>query len=432
MNKILLIVRREFFSRVSKRSFIMMSILGPILIAFFTIMAIKLRQQQPTQKVIVIDKHHLLNESLKNSDWCTYEYQEEDINDEKFKNSKYDILLFVNKKFASNATIEAFYKETPSGYVRAELTKQLENRLERLKLDKVGIDREAYASIQTPVILKDNHIDGKLVQLKDDRGSVGFIFGFIIFFFIFNYGVMVMRGVLEEKSNRIVEVVVSSVKPVQLMLGKIIGIGLTAFCQFLIWTIMTVALLGFFKEDVFPDKYNPEKIAQNQTAVEVSTTDSTSIFPVNDLAELIYNQINIEYILFALFFLIVGYLMYAAIFAAIGSIVDSDTDTQQFLIPVTLPLLFSFYVAFQTIQDPNGDLATWFSIIPFTAPVVMMTRIATGAMVENAWQVYLSMGLMVITFLAMTYLAAKIYRTGILMYGKKNGYKEVWKWLFYK
>jgi ABC-2 type transport system permease protein len=263
--------------------------------------------------------------------------------------------------------------------------------------------------------------------------------GILIYFFIFLFGSQVMRGVIEEKTNRIVEVIISSVKPFQLMMGKITGIGLVGLTQFLLWVILTgtIVTIGISS---FSSKIKPgtasEQLMQSQTrgmaAMQLPNAADSSKVTGGQSNEAIAAIESIDFpvmICMFLFFFLFGYLLYAALFAAVGSAVDSEADTQQFMLPLTVPLILSIIMAQYVIQEPQGPVAFWLSIIPLTSPVIMMIRIPFGV---PYMQIVLSMALLVGGFLGATWLASKIYRTGILMYGKKVSYRELWKWLKYK
>ncbi len=263
----------------------------------------------------------------------------------------------------------------------------------------------------------------------------------MIFFFIFFFGSQVMRGVIEEKVSRIIEVIVSSVKPFQLMMGKIIGVGLTGLTQFLIWSILSAMLITGLKAAFFPElnQTPTEQVVSSDLFGQgasgenlVNRSAETEASSEMDMAQEIFaslKSINAGVMIGSfLFFFIFGYLLYAAMFAVIGSAVDNETDTQQLIFPVILPLVLGLYVMISAINNPDNALSFWFSIIPFTSPVVMMVRIPFGV---PWWQLALSGSLLIGTFLGMTWVAGKVYRTGILMYGKKNSYKEIWKWLRY-
>jgi ABC-2 type transport system permease protein len=269
---------------------------------------------------------------------------------------------------------------------------------------------------------------------------LAYLGGFLMYMLVFIFGSQVMRGVIEEKTSRVVEVIVSSVKPVQLMLGKIVGVALVGLTQFLIWIFLMVATVGVLKSTVLKKtditeitQNLPQNIMnQNDLPGAVSTEQAAQVSPrLAEFSRLFDNAMNQNWLLIIIcfiFYFITGYLLYASVFAAIGSAVDNETETQQFMLPVTIPIIIGLMVAMGTMQNPESSLSFWFSIIPLTSPIVMMARIPFTV---PGWQIALSMGLMVITFLAFVWGAAKIYRTGILMYGKKSSWKELWKWLRY-
>ena len=247
--------------------------------------------------------------------------------------------------------------------------------------------------------------------------AIGFISGLLIYIFIFMYGTMVMRSIIEEKTNRIVEVIISSVKPFKLMMGKIIGVSLIGLTQFLLWICFT-SLLFFIVQGYFDN------------ITEIEATQETEIQSMMLEGLMYLNNINLVEILFAfLFYFLGGYLMYGSLFAAIGSAVDAEADSQQFILPVTIPLILSFILIQPIMESPDSSLAFWMSIIPLTSPIVMMVRIPFGV---ADWELLLSIVVLIGSFILSTKIAAKIYRTGILMYGKKINYKELWKWLRYK
>jgi ABC-2 type transport system permease protein len=265
---------------------------------------------------------------------------------------------------------------------------------------------------------------------------VGYASGFLIYLFIFLFGSQVMRGVIEEKSNRIIEVIISSVRPFELMMGKIIGVAGVALLQFILWTGMTFMLVTLGREAFFPElsKQRPDKVLE-QNIMHTSASPSrlaVESSPANEgeiSARIVFDAIkNIDFVVILssfVFFFLGGYLLYGALFAAIGSLADNEADTQQFMLPVTIPLILAIYVMISTINNPDSALSFWFSIIPFTSPIVMMVRIPFGV---QYWELALSMALLVAAFVFFTWFSAKIYRTAILMYGKQISYKEIWKW----
>jgi ABC-2 type transport system permease protein len=317
---------------------------------------------------------------------------------------------------------------------------------------KPGGDTSAI-DLMSETILKNIKTDVKITTYKTGDGGkeqksfteltmvIGYVGSIMIYMFIFMFGAQVMRGVIEEKTNRIVEVLVSSVKPFQLMMGKIVGVALVGLTQFLLWIAFTFIIITAV-QSAFPQQF--KKTQSQQTAITGKSValpnESASQSPNavtadtgnDDLNEIFeaFSSINLPVMIGSfLFFFLFGYLLYGALFAAIGSAVDNETDTQQFMLPVTVPLILSLVVAQTVIQNPESPIAFWLSMIPLTSPVIMMVRIPFGV---PTWEIALSAVLLVLGFLGTTWLAAKIYRTGILMYGKKSNYKELWKWIRYK
>jgi ABC-2 type transport system permease protein len=268
--------------------------------------------------------------------------------------------------------------------------------------------------------------------------ALAYIFGLLMYMLVFIFGSQVMRGVIEEKTSRVVEVIISSVKPIQLMLGKIVGIALVGLTQFLIWIFLTMAIVTVIRGTILNKTDMTEitqSVPQNLMSDNMTVTESQAAAQLSpelaELSKLFDNAMSQPWglILFSfIFYFITGYLLYASVFAAIGSAVDNETETQQFMLPVTIPIILALMVAIGTMQNPESSLSLWFSMIPLTSPIVMMARIPFGV---PYWQLAVSMGLMIVTFMLFVWMAAKIYRTGILMYGKKTSWKEMWKWLRY-
>jgi len=258
---------------------------------------------------------------------------------------------------------------------------------------------------------------------------------------VFIFGAQVMRGVIEEKTSRVVEVIISSVKPIQLMMGKIVGIALVGLTQFLIWIVLTGGIAGLLKSTMLSD-VNLSEISQsvpqnmmasgdNQAAASEAVAQASVSPELLEFSKMFDSAMNQPWLLIIvsfIFYFITGYLLYASVFAAIGSAVDNETETQQFMLPVTIPIILALMVAMGTMQNPESSISFWFSMIPLTSPIVMMARIPFGV---PLWQIGVSMLLMIVTFAAFVWMAAKVYRTGILMYGKKTSWKEMWKWLRY-
>ena len=440
MGKISLIIEREYLTRVKKKSFIIMTFLGPLLMAGIFIGAIFLSlAEEGTQKIIVVDEVELFHD-LPSSSNVQFDYTTQSIEEVKknFHQSDYNAILYIPFNILKGNTVMLFFKKQPGFGVLKYVDSKLESKIEDVKLSLNKIDKASYLAIKTDLNITTISFkeQGKEEKSNKEAGFVGLFFAILIYMFIFLYGVQVMRGVIEEKTSRIVEVIISSVKPFQLMLGKIIGVALVGLTQFLLWIMLTTGIIAIAQTFILKDKYNVEQISNmnmsSQLLKETQQQNQQVKLDSNDVMELV-QRINFPYMLgLFIFYFLGGYLLYSALFAAIGAASDSDSDTQQFMLPVTIPLIFGFVVAQMSIQNPDGPAAVWFSIIPLTSPVVMMVRIATVPFEALFWDLILSMVLLVLGFLFITWIAAKVYRTGILMYGKKVNYKEIWKWMFYK
>ncbi len=454
MNKIFLIIRREYLTRVRKRSFIVMTILGPLLMAASIVVPIYLAtRNDETKTVAVLDETGIFYEKFKDSDNIRFHYLVSDIATAKanFSKSNDHALLFIPKTEVTFPTNAILYSEKSvsinvTSYIRNVMSKQIEElklqaQLKELQTDKkepVVID-DIMRSIKTSVDINTMKIgeDGKESKSYTEINmALGMFAGILIYFFIFLFGAQVMRGVIEEKTSRIVEVIISSVKPFQLMMGKIIGVGLVGLTQFLLWVILTAGIVTVVTTTMTSrdgKKATTEQILNQKTTInpDVSkeiASQNPSSGGMGDVMEAI-NSVNFPVMILAfIFFFVVGYLLYAALFAAIGGAVDSEADTQQFMFPVTIPLILSIVMAQFIIRDPDGPVAFWLSIFPLTSPVIMMIRIPFGV---PYIQVILSMVLLLLGFLGTTWIAGRIYRTGILMYGKKVSYREMWKWIKY-
>ncbi|NQV02007.1 MAG: ABC transporter permease [Bacteroidia bacterium] len=453
MKKILLIIRREYLTRVKKRSFIVMTILGPLLMAGIVIVPIYIATTtNETKQVGVIDESGLFYQKFKNSDNIRFHYLETDILSAKetFGNSDDYALLYIPETEIALPANAILYAGTQVNInVKSYIRNVMSKRIEEIKLEAqlrgltsedskpVNLD-DLLRSIKTSVDISTIKIgpDGHEEKSYTEVSMVLAFFGAIlIYFFIFMFGSQVMRGVIEEKTSRIVEVIISSVRPFQLMMGKIIGVALVGLTQFGLWVVFTfiiiTAVTSTFTGTTLPETASQQLLERPAGGFDPGqvinmTAESGQEQGVNEVMAAI-NSINFPVMIGSfLFFFLFGYLMYAALFAAIGGAVDSESDTQQFILPLTTPLILAIVVSQFIIQEPNGPMAFWLSLVPFTSPVVMMIRIPFGV---PMYEVALSMGLLLLGFLATTWIAAKIYRTGILMYGKKISYKELWKWL---
>lgn len=435
MNKISIIIQREYLSRVKKKSFLLTTLLVPLFfIAMYVgmIFLTKKSYEDTHANIYIYDHSGSVEQSLTSGRNITYihspdkklEEQIPYIQDLKGNHS----ILIIPSDFFSSKQSELLSSGKPNMAIQAEVKRNLGQILLESEYKELGLDPEIIKNIDTNVKLSAKEIseDG---DTKDSYTEVvmglGMALSILIYITLVIYGSQVMRGVIEEKTSRIVEVIISSVKPFQLMMGKIIGIGLVGLTQFAMWIVLTLILVALATGAFF----NPSDINQEllQNGVNQDTMPSAMGMDIKS----IFDAINFPLLLisFVLFFL-GGYLLYSAIFAAIGSAVDNETEASQFTMPITMPLLITYVLSFGVlINDPDGNIAVWLSMIPLTSPIAMLVRIPFGVPI---WQIGVSLILLILGFIFVTWLAAKIYRVGILMYGKKASVKELIKWLKFK
>ncbi len=437
-----IIIKREFLSRIRKKSFLVMTILGPILMAAIIIIPVVITQLSDSDyAVAIVDDSNLFYDQFQNTESTRFTpiHASVDHAIDLMHEGRFDAVLHIpDVAFEAPSTLRLFSDKSINFNVKLLIENTLRHEFESLKLKAEGIDADILRAIETPVNIQAFRIkdDGELItDYPEISMGLGFIGGFMIYIFIFLFGSQVLRGVLEEKTSRIVEIIVSSVKPFQLMMGKVIGVGLVGLTQFLIWVVLTFSIVGLFTfaaPDMFrftPDEQvyvsstqilSTEEMKQQQEVIQQH--DSLAGQLIEGLRAVNYPVMILSFI----FFFIGGYLLYAAFFAAIGSAVDNETDSQQFMLPVTIPLILAIIMANLVINNPTGPVAFWMSMIPLTSPVIMMVRIPFGVPYS---EVALSAALLVLGFIATIWLSARIYRTGILMYGKKVSYRELWKWI---
>jgi ABC-2 type transport system permease protein len=437
MNKVQLIITREYLSRVRKKSFIIMTIVGPLLMGgIFASVFLLNRADTEIKKIVIVDDSHLFEGKFKSNESVEFTYSSANVNAlrKSSKDSSYFGVLHIPPatNLASLEKAVILYSEsTPGIDLLSRIKFTLEKEINTSKYVDAGIDEKKLQQIKTNVDIQTHDMENNKTY-SSLYTAVGFAGGLLIYMFIFIYGAMVMRGVLEEKTSRIVEVIISSVKPFQLMLGKIIGIALVGLTQFLLWIVLTFFVFqavsislngGKSQQEQMQEMMVQQKMGGQATNVEINDSMQSQVMEAID-------SLNLPLLIgMFLFYFIGGYLLYSALFAAIGAAADSETDTQQFMLPVTIPLVLGYIASTAVINNPQGNVAFWFSIIPFTSPIVMMVRIPFGVPVTD---VVLSVTLLIAGFLFTTWLAAKIYRTGILMYGKKVNYRELLRWLTYK
>ncbi len=438
MNKIFLILKREFLTRIKKKSFLVMTILSPLLIVLFYAIIIYFTINGPGNeevKTVFVDDDYFefVTDKFNNNKIFKFEYgSTETLTSSEFlkANPQYFALLQFPDSFGINNLqgVKFTAVEQPSisqiDYVENEIEKIIKNeQLAHFKIDEVIIKKIN----DTKVIINSSKINLENATEESSNSGAASALGMggalLIYMFIFLYGVMVMKGIIEEKTNRIVEILISSVKPFQLMMGKILGIAGVGLLQFIIWVTLILLAMPLVSSLLMGDNVKEmANVASSLPNAMPAKAISGNAF-LDGLLSFNYPYLISVFV----FYFITGYLFYGALFAAIGSAVDNETDTQQFMLPVTMPLVFSIALAQGLVLNaPNGTAAFWLSIIPFTSPVVMMIRLPFGV---PTWELLLSMALMVFGFMFTVWLASRIYRIGILTFGKKPTYKEIWKWI---
>ena len=433
MNKTLLIIKREYFSRVKKKSFLIMTFLVPMLIIgmYALIFALSMNGGDNNPTVEVIDESGIFQKGFDNNKSVNFEISELSLTEAKKKviNNEDAFVLYIPKDINTGGSIEMFAQKKAGLSVISTIERQLNDQMRIKLLKDAGINSETLDKIKPSlsVVSKELTIEGEKDSSSGAAMAVGFAAAILIYMSLFIYGIQVMRGIIEEKTSRIIEVVISSVKPFQLMMGKIIGIGFVGLTQFLLWIVLSASLMTLATTILFKDKVEQvrSEMPMNKQ-VEAVSTNGPGMDIVNAVQTVQWTYILPVFIIF--FF--GGYMLYSALFAAVGSAVESDTETQQFMLPITLPLLFTYIMSFSFIvNNPDSSLSFWLSIIPFTSPIAMMVRLPFG--VPN-WELALSIFLLIGGFIFTTWVASRIYRVGILMYGKKVSFKELGNWFMYK
>ena len=475
MGKIGIIIKREYLTRVVKKSFLVMTIIGPVLMAALMIGPAYLAKmdKEDTKEVLVIDQTGAFQQYKLNNTYLTnYQLKKDSVPfdsskvmirrlpdtknikfifldknmplseaKEMLQNTENYALLLIPHNFVSQPMLNLFSKKESVLGITSYLENRLEKEIQIEKLKIKGVDPDILKNTKTDIDISTIIIEDSGAE-KESFSTITMIMGiaggFLIYFFIFMYGAQVMRGVIEEKTNRIIEVIISSVKPFELMMGKIIGVALVGLTQFLLWIVFTsiivstvTAVLSVPQGEII-QKQAPTSIMGGVTSNMQASGSIDSATKIDSIVQQLNKFIaSVNWFLILgsfLFYFIFGYLMYAALFAAIGSAVDNEADTQQFMLPVTIPLILGLVMMQTILENPDGTIAYWFSIIPFTSPIVMMMRIPFGVPIVD---LVLSMVILVSSFFFFTWVSGKIYRVGILMYGKKVNYKEIWKWIRY-
>ena len=437
MNHLPLIIKREYLTKVRNKSFIIMTFVSPlIMIALIAVVAYLSQLNKDTERRIsILDETGQIASVFEKTDNTEYEV----LNTVDLETAKKIIdegdqfgLLYIKKSGDSLKLVEDvqfFSDESTSLSIISGLERKIEKRLSDLKLQQDGVDLEKIQAAKTDINIAQETFTGERTSKLDNilKLAFGGAAGYLLFMFIIIYGNMIMRSVIEEKTSRIIEVIISSVKPLQLMMGKILGTSLAGITQFTIWILLggvaffiITAIFGISMADI-----NTPQQEMMQQAMQDPGMSNEIELAINSF----FNLPILNLIIAFLLFFIGGYLLYSSLYAAIGAAVDNETDTQQFMMPIIMPLILAVYVGvFTVIDDPHGTVSTVFSFIPLTSPVVMLMRIPFGV---PLWQQAVSFGLLVVTLMLTVWFAAKIYRVGILMYGKKPSYKELYKWLKY-
>ena len=436
MNHLPLIIKREYLTKVKNKSFIIMTILSPIImIALIAVVAyLSQLNNNKVRTISVLDESGMVQEIFQNTDNTTYNILENiALDDAKRiveKNKDYG-LLHIPKGEDINLLSEQvkFYsEELPSLTLISGLESKLEKEFQDLKLRQEGVDIEKIESSKISLNIAQESFIGEKTSKVDSVMKLifGGAAGYLLFMFIIIYGNMIMRSVIEEKTSRIIEVIISSVKPIQLMLGKIIGTSLAGITQFIIWIVLG-GLLMTIVSAIFGINFMQQTPQQDMMQQAIENPEVS--LEIQNVMTAFWNMPIANLIVAFILFFIAGYLLYSSLYAAIGAAVDNETDTQQFMLPILMPLILAVYIGiFTVIEDPHGTVSTVFSFIPLTSPVVMLMRIPFGVPI---WQQLVSFLLLVGTFIFTVWFAAKIYRVGILMYGKKPSYKELLKWIKY-
>jgi ABC-2 type transport system permease protein len=434
MNHLPLIIKREYMTKVRNKSFILMTFLTPfIMIGLFSFVGYLSNINNDTVRTIyVLDDTGFVSETFKTTDYTIYNLLSEvDLETAKAlanQEDAYGLLYIPEMSIETVSNFIKFYsEESPSLSFISSLESKIEAKLSELKLQSEGVDLALIDASKMNVDINQESFEGVKTSKVGSLMKLGFgsFAGYLLFMFIIVYGNMIMRSVIEEKTSRIIEVIISSVKPIQLMLGKIIGTSLAGITQFTIWIVLGGVIM-FAASSIFGIEMSqtPQHELVNQTLQNPESIDKLQLI-INEFQMLPLGNLVIAFILF----FIGGYLLFSSLYAAIGAAVDNETDTQQFMLPVILPLILAIYVGmFTVIEDPHGTISTVFSFIPFTSPVVMLMRIPFGVPV---WQQLVSLLILIVTFIFIVWFAAKIYRVGILMHGKKPTYRELYKWLKY-
>lgn len=444
MNKIGIIIGREFNERVRKKSFIITTLLTPLLMIGLMVAPMLLTQYTGSEQkcIAVVDDSKLIGQHLQSNDEILFEQTPLTIELARIEYSDRFAILHIGKSIMENpGDVRLYTNSTASITLEMNIASQLESVIEEIKLQRLNIEDlpSILASIKTNINLQ-SYSNGTPADSDSESNTgekanssivatvVAYVLSFMLYMFILIYGVMVMQSVIEEKNSRVLEVMVSTVRPLDMMLGKILGVASVALLQIAIWIALIIGVGYFVMPELIPDEMSMAVAMLQQGASPESLGTDTDMGLLQAIATLTDMGYLMKIIGSLLVFMVGGFLLYAALFAAIGSAVDNPQDAQQLQTPVTIPIILSLFVMLSVINDPTSELAFWFSMIPLTSPIVMMARIPYDI---PGWEIALSLGILVATFVVVVWGAGKIYRIGILMHGKKPSIKELWKWMKY-
>lgn len=449
MNKTFIVIGREFTTRIRKRSFLILTLAVPVLLAaFYAFMMWMILKDDTQERKIAVVNRSGIDEPLSKVNNTTFEYTDTDITEAAapsfLQTDNYYAIIRIPENVMDNPDIPVYSFSQLPMELKNEIAAQIRKKIEDIKKAAVieeskipDLDKKL-AATRTPVIVRTLKVSADTGEARESSSEIasalGLVAGMIIYFFIFMYASQVMKGVIEEKTNRIIEVLVSSVKPFQFLMGKIIGIVTVGLLQFLIWVVFGIILIIAMQTFLLPHiDLEVLRNAGDMTGDMAGIAGNSQLNPQQlQLIQKIATTIDLSFILrflgAFLFYFIGGYLLYASLFAAIGAAVDNETDSQQFLFPLSIILIAGLYIGFAAVRSPESPLVFWSSLIPFTSPIVMLVRIPFGV---PGWELAVSMLLLIVSFVFFTWLSGRIYRVGILMYGKKVTWKELYKWLKY-
>ena len=437
MRNISLIIAREFKERVYKKSFILTTLLMPLLLAAISIAPtlIMLYAKGETKQITVIDSSGIVAPKLTNNESVQFSLSESgDLQQELIQSLENEAfgVLYIGSDIVNNPNNIQLYTNTSSSMlIEDTIAEQIEDIIETERLKAYNIDNLPQILEQIAVSINlttfRNGEDNSTASSSAASSFVGIALGFMLYFFLMIYGTMVMQSVIEEKSSRILEVLVSTVRPFDMMMGKILGVAAVAVTQIAIWGVLIILTSAFVVPAIIPDDIM-SGVQALQAGGDITTMASSGIdtSTITALASIMDTGYITRIVCLLILFMVGGFLLYAAMYAAIGASVDQAQDAQQLTTPITLPIIFSFIILTTIMNDPNSPLVFWCSLIPFTSPIVMMGRIPSGI---PTWEIVLSLSLLYITFIGMVYIAGKIYRVGIFMHGKKPSFKALYKWL---